>query len=861
VQADDEGSSPPIFHTFGFNSDSHIARLRSLSFPEMHYRQLEVQNSSRDTCRWLFEMQAYRDWIRAGHGLLWIKGKPGSGKSTLMKRVIQSFDGGLSFGGADGGHVQLSFFFHRRGTSLQQSQIGMFRTMLYQLLREVPSAREGFRISYDAKSKEGAFGKNWDWEVTELRHLFKSTLMTAAKAYPVRMFVDALDEAGEEAACAVVSYLHSLNLEIDKHGLPTSICFSCRHYPIVTINSGSTICVEDQNMNDIAVYSIAELRKLMLRSEDTAETYDIDVERLQMQISSKASGVFLWAALVVPLVSKQYNEGQSYCKVSEALKLVPSDLGDIYEHILRNVVDPSEWSERLQLMQWICMAEEPLSLARLRIALACDNPQLQPGRGSYRDSTDYIEDDIKMRKRLVALSGGLAEVKEHGGVHLAQFIHQSVNDFLSKGGFACIAANSTEDLIGHGHHRMARSCLNYLQLREVYIRTNRYGSDDRPCEVLTDAVPFVAYAASSWILHAEKAEQRGISQEDLLQRFQWPSPWLFRQWVEIFEKVDGRNPRLPAFKTTFLHIAADSGLLTVILAMLKHQVDVDEEDSDGRTALDYAYYRRHYAIAGALLIAGATFDDATDNSTALERASGGKGYEPLVKFLIDNGHEVNTMTERGGALQCAAQSGNLNITQLLLNSGANVNAEGGYFGTALSAAATHSHHDIVQLLLDYGANINTNCGVYGNALQAAAASASENVSLVNLLLRSGADVRAQSGLYGTALSAASFNCYGTVISLLLKHDADINSNCGLYGTALQAAAASKSLEKVKIVKMLLDAGADVNERGGQFITALRASESQDGSHNTEVARLLVQAGAVNIDPDTYSDQESLYDVD
>jgi ankyrin repeat protein len=61
--------------------------------------------------------------------------------------------------------------------------------------------------------------------------------------------------------------------------------------------------------------------------------------------------------------------------------------------------------------------------------------------------------------------------------------------------------------------------------------------------------------------------------------------------------------------------------------------------------------------------------------------------------------------------------------------------------------------------------------------------------------------------------------------------------------------------------MLLDAGADVNARGGQFITALRASESRDGSHNIEVARLLVQAGAVNIDPDTYSDQESLYDVD
>ena len=390
-------------------------------------------------------------------------------------------------------------------------------------------------------------------------------------------------------------------------------------------------------------------------------------------------------------------------------------------------------------------------------------------------------------------------------IYIAQFIHQSVNDFLLKGGFACIAPNSTEDIIGRGHHQMARSCLNYLRLQEVsgQILTSRYHID-APVEKFADDFPLIVYAASAWFLHAAEAEKRGFSQVDLLRKFQWPSSRLFRLWIEIFERVDGRNHRLPAFRTSLLHIAADSNLLSVIQEMLKHGVDIDEKDSDGKTALDYAYRRRHHALAGVLLEAGAAFDDkTTKSSTPLERASSGQGYEPLVKFLLEHGADVNAMSDSGGALQCAAKSGNISIVQLLLDSGADVNAKGGYYGTAIQAAAAHSHYDTVQLLLDYGAATNTEVGLYGNPLQAAAASTPENVRMVRVLLERGANVHLISGLYGTALSAASFNCHDDIVQLFLDHGADINENCGYYGTALQAAAASEKPEKLATVIILI----------------------------------------------------------
>lgn len=47
------------------------------------------------------------------------------------------------------------------------------------------------------------------------------------------------------------------------------------------------------------------------------------------------------------------------------------------------------------------------------------------------------------------------------------------------------------------------------------------------------------------------------------------------------------------------------------------------------------------------------------------------------------------------------------IVQLLLDKGANVNEQGGFFGNALQAASFGNHREIVQLLRDKGANVNT----------------------------------------------------------------------------------------------------------------------------------------------------------
>ncbi|KAG9240039.1 hypothetical protein BJ878DRAFT_469094 [Calycina marina] len=73
-------------------------------------------------------------------------------------------------------------------------------------------------------------------------------------------------------------------------------------------------------------------------------------------------------------------------------------------------------------------------------------------------------------------------------------------------------------------------------------------------------------------------------------------------------------------------------------------------------------------------------------------------------------------------LYYTSREGLFEPVSLLLEKGADVNAQGGYYGNALQAASLGGHEAVAALLLEKGADVNAqNGGIYGNALQAASA--------------------------------------------------------------------------------------------------------------------------------------------
>ena len=64
---------------------------------------------------------------------------------------------------------------------------------------------------------------------------------------------------------------------------------------------------------------------------------------------------------------------------------------------------------------------------------------------------------------------------------------------------------------------------------------------------------------------------------------------------------------------------------------------------------------------------------------------------------------------------------------MLLDKGANVNAQGEYFNNALQATLYGGHDQVMQTLLDKGVNVNAQGEEYNNALQTASREDHKNI--------------------------------------------------------------------------------------------------------------------------------------
>ncbi|KAL8925462.1 MAG: hypothetical protein Q9172_002224 [Xanthocarpia lactea] len=175
----------------------------------------------------------------------------------------------------------------------------------------------------------------------------------------------------------------------------------------------------------------------------------------------------------------------------------------------------------------------------------------------------------------------------------------------------------------------------------------------------------------------------------------------------------------------------------------------------------------------------------------------------LQKLLESNASDLDATDENGDtALILGSEFGYAEVVRVLLEKGADANAQGGQYGNVLHVASEHGHSQVVQVLLDKGADINAQGKYYCNALQAASIGGYNQV--VQMLLDKGADINAQGGVCGNALQAASRSGSNQVVQILLDKGADINAQGGLYGNALQAAL---SQGNDQVVQMLRDHGA------------------------------------------------------
>jgi ankyrin repeat protein len=209
-----------------------------------------------------------------------------------------------------------------------------------------------------------------------------------------------------------------------------------------------------------------------------------------------------------------------------------------------------------------------------------------------------------------------------------------------------------------------------------------------------------------------------------------------------------------------------------------------------------------------------------------------------LSVLLDHGADVNTLcadiSEDDILLEDKIRSSTLSAAKTMSAE------ELVDYETPLSIASADGYERVVRVLLDNGADVNAQVGVHGDALSAASAGGFEQI--VYMLLDSGADIHARNEQSGSALLAAVIGGFMYIVKLLLDRGADVNafyfSDCE---TALLAA--SKNGE-VSIVSMLLDYGAVIGAKNSKGQTALHVA-SEHG-HERVVALLIARGANINL---------------
>ncbi|RYC80571.1 hypothetical protein BFJ63_vAg16545, partial [Fusarium oxysporum f. sp. narcissi] len=729
--------------------------LRSLAFPEMNSRSLDIDAAAEGTCDWLLRHQTFTSWASCGRGLLWIKGKPGSGKSTLLRYVLDHI---ITIPNTGKGALILSFFFHGRGTELQKTPLGLFRSLLHQLLRQVPEALTDLIDIFQQRCKTvGKPGEKWQWHPRELPRLFESSLPKVLRTCPVWLFVDALDECGQRNAVKLVRDFKSLLQGLASTDSQFHICFTCRHYPILGQTCQFEICLEEENRQDISTYVRAQLS---VSRELTAST-------IPDLITKHAQGVFIWAYLVVDRILGLNNEGEGLRRIKKEIYSIPPELDDLYHDLIRNM---DEKPASLKLIQWICFAVQPLSLDELRWAMIIDADCPYKSLQECKNTEDYISDSERMKRRVQTLSRGLAEVTSDAKV--VQFIHQSVKDFFTEKGLSALDETSNPSiLVGTAHHRLSRTCIRYLAMEEIgqsaSYKPNRLKSE----------FPFLHYATTSWVTHIKQSDARNVPQEDLLEYFAGPLNTLMERWICIYRILEKYSKDCPPEEASLIHVLSMYGVAGALGAILGRAdqvgTNINVKDSAGRTPLWWAAENGHESVVRLLLDRGASIEAADeDGRTPLWLAAAG-GHEAAVQLLLDRDADTNAADKWGQTpLLWAVERGDAAVMQLLLDQGADADAAGKDGRTPLLTAAAWGYEAVMQLLLNRGASIEAADKNGRTPLLRAAENG--DAAVMQLLLNRGASIEAADKNGRTLLRLAAERGHESIIQLLLNQGANTN---------------------------------------------------------------------------------------
>ncbi|KAF2873979.1 hypothetical protein BDV95DRAFT_319043 [Massariosphaeria phaeospora] len=423
---------------------------RSLEYPEMNARRnmAAINDIHEGTFHWVLheattdnhtplKWPSFTEWLRSEEKTYWICGKPGSGKSSLIRFLLDETDTKIFLQQWKSDAEILSSFIWEAGSPMQRSQKGILASLLHQLL-EI-SAEAAIPPSTNSATSSKVFLS--DWSMSALRVHFLHALDMIAK--PVCIFIDGLDEIDQQEFDGSIGLLNLID-NIAAHP-NVKLCLGSREEGVFIdkLSAWHRLRLQDLTNSDIRKHVDETLINIEpspvgrpLSEKELSELADMIVERAQ--------GVFLWANYVTKSIRRGLFASDHWNQLRQRIEDLPGNVEALYLQMWNrlNKEDKHIYRKDSALYFRLVLDERP-SLFQM---LLCSAPALLRAflAGGSEITEEYLlEQFTTFQRQLLARCANLVEISFNKGNHdrgpLGQlcsrrtevtFIHKSAHAFL-----------------------------------------------------------------------------------------------------------------------------------------------------------------------------------------------------------------------------------------------------------------------------------------------------------------------------------------------------------------------------------------------------------------------------------------------
>ncbi|KAK8118110.1 uncharacterized protein PG998_006391 [Apiospora kogelbergensis] len=357
--------------------------LDKLWFDDMLSREASVENASDNSYRWILELPVedkaskepneqeseelnrqemarshFNKWLESESGVFYISGKPGSGKSTLMKFLALSSNTRKKLEAWAAARsrplILVSFFFWISGSQLQRSIEGLYRAILWEVLKQCPDLIPDVVPSrWESTDNQSSRISHLPLSASESQAAFERLRDVLGESYALCLFIDGLDEYDGDH-WKLGDYLASWRSEHVK------ICVSARPYDgfqqTLPLNSPRHFELHKLNQGDMERYVKSDLledeRFCQLQSQDQPIT-----EKIIESLIQRAEGVFLWTVLATRAILEGLTSNNT---AHQLLMLLENDIPDGLDAMFYKMLDRIPRAKQKQAAISLLVVSDPI---------------------------------------------------------------------------------------------------------------------------------------------------------------------------------------------------------------------------------------------------------------------------------------------------------------------------------------------------------------------------------------------------------------------------------------------------------------------------------------------------------------------